>query len=97
MGVARCSCGGAGRAAGCWGWGCDRGCESGCGASAAAAAATPLSLTGLPLGEGGMPRVSFGARGLPVLLRLPGTGGRRRGTEDDMARLFCLSPGRNNS
>lgn len=92
MGVARRSDGGAGRAAGCWVWGC--GCESGCGASAAGA---PLPLTGLALGEGGMPRVSLGARGLPALLRLPGTGGRRRGTEEDMARLFCLSPGRNNS
>lgn len=44
-----------------------------------------------------MPNVSFGARGLPLLLRAPGTGGRRRGTGDDMARLFCLSPGKNNS
>jgi hypothetical protein len=44
-----------------------------------------------------MPNVSFGARGLPLLLRPPGTGGRRRGTGDDMARLFCLSPGKNNS
>lgn len=52
---------------------------------------------GLMLGEGGMPRVSFGARGLPVLLRLPGTGGRRSGTGDDMAGLFCLSPGKNSS
>ena len=56
-----------------------------------------MPLTGLALGEGGMPRVSFGALGLPLLLRLPGTGGRRSGTEEDMARLFCLSPGRNNS
>jgi hypothetical protein len=33
-----------------------------------------------------------------LLLRPPGTGGLRRGTdEDDMARLFCLSPGKNNS
>lgn len=46
-----------------------------------------------------MPSVSFGARGLLLLLllRLPGTGGRRRGTEDDMAELFCRSPGKNNS
>lgn len=54
-------------------------------------------MTGLALGEGGMPNVSFGARGLPLLLRAPGTGGRRRGTGEDMARLFCLSPGKNNS
>lgn len=40
--------------------------------------------------------MSFGGRG--PLPRLPGTGGLRRGTgEDDMARLFCLSPGKNNS
>lgn len=48
-----------------------------------------------------MPSVNLGARGLPLLLRLPGTGGRRSGTEaeeeEDMARLFCLSPGKNNS
>lgn len=83
MGVARRSWGRAGR----------EGC-TGCGASVAG---TALLLTGLLLGEGGMPRVSFGARGLPLLLRLPGTGGRRSGTEDDMARLFCLSLGKNNS
>ena len=60
--------------------------------------AGPVPLTGLALGDGGMPKVSLGARGLLVLLRLPGTGGRRSGTEgDDMARLFCLSPGKNNS
>lgn len=33
-----------------------------------------------------------------LLLRAPGgTGGLRRGTGDGMARLFCLSPGKNNS
>lgn len=33
-----------------------------------------------------------------MLEGLPGTGGLRRGTgEDDMAGLFCLSPGKNNS
>jgi hypothetical protein len=91
MGVASCRRGGAGRVV----WrGCGCGCIEGCEASAVA----PLLSTGLALGEGGIPRVSLGARGLPALLRLPGTGGRRSGTEEeDMARLFCLSPGKNNS
>ena len=50
------------------------------------------------MGDGGIPKVSLGGLGPLALLRLPGTGGFKRGTgEDDMARLFCLSPGKNNS
>lgn len=42
--------------------------------------------------------MSLGGREPLLLPRLPGTGGLRRGTgEDDIARLFCLSPGKNNS
>lgn len=58
----------------------------------------PLSATGRLVAEGGIPSVSLGARGLFELLRLPGTGALRRGTgEEDIARLFCLSLGKNNS
>lgn len=89
MGVASCSRGRAGRETGCG--------SCSCGASLPTAG-TEVPLTGLALGDGGIPKVSLGARGLLVLLRLPGTGGRRSGTEEvDMARLFCLSPGKNNS
>jgi hypothetical protein len=68
------------------------------GAAAGTAGTTAFPSTGLLFGDGGIPSVSFGGRGPLPLLRLPGTGGLRRGTgEDDMARLFCLSPGKNNS
>jgi hypothetical protein len=39
--------------------------------------------TGFMLGEGGIPKVSFGVRE-PLLLREPGTGGLRSGAGDDM-------------
>lgn len=53
-----------------------------------------------------MPNVNLGLGALLLLRFLPGTGGRRRGTgaaaavEEDIllsTRLFCLSPGKNNS
>jgi hypothetical protein len=92
IGVASCSRGRAGRETGCGS------CSFGASFPAAAMVVGPVPLTGLALGDGGMPKVSLGARGLPVLLRLPGTGGRRSGTEGvDIARLFCLSPGKNSS
>jgi len=59
---------------------------------------TPLLVTGRLVADGGIPKVSLGARGLFELPRLPGTGALRRGTgEEDIARLSCLSPGKNNS
>lgn len=68
------------------------------GAGTGAGAGIPLPVTGRALGDGGIPKVSFGGRGPLLLLRLPGTGGLRRGTAGvDMARLSCLSPGKNNS
>lgn len=92
IGVASCNRGRAGREVGCGS------CSFETSFPAAAMGAGPVPLTGLALGDGGMPKVSLGARGLPVLLRLPGTGGRRSGTEGvDIARLFCLSPGKNSS
>lgn len=74
-----------------------------------AAAGIPSSWTGLAFGDGGIPSFSFGGcRGLllellgeVLFLLWPGTGGFSRGTgegdEDDIARAFCLSPGKNNS
>lgn len=96
MGVASRSCGGAGRFAGRGGWICG---------GAAWVAGTGLPLTsGRVLGDGGIPNVNLGLGALLLLRFLPGTGGRRRGTgaaavEEDIlsTRLFCLSPGKNNS
>lgn len=97
IGVASRSCGGAGRFAG-RGWICG---------GAAWLAGTGLPLTrGRVLGDGGIPSVNLGFGALLLLRFLPGTGGRRRGTgaaavEEDIlllsTRLFCLSPGKNNS
>lgn len=86
IGVASRSWGGGGRPDGRCGWG------------ASEATGTPLPATGRLVAEGGIPKVSLGGRGLLGLPRLPGTGALRRGTGDeDIARLFCLSPGKNNS
>lgn len=101
IGVASRNCGAAGRAAGR------------CGRRVSSGMCAPSSWTGRLLGEGGMPSFSFGGcRGLLLLevlllppllfaglllLRGPGTGGLSIGTGDDISRLFCLSPGRNNS
>lgn len=81
IGVASLSCGGAGREGG---W---------VGGSGSRWDAFSAGLgTGLEFGEGWMSRVSLGARE-PLLLRLPGTGGFRDGTADDMVvGLLSLSP-----
>lgn len=83
MGVASLSCGGAGRPAGR------------CSLGPSRTVVLVSGLTGLTLGEGGIPSVNRGVR--EPLLRLPGTGGLRRGAGDDIVRLFCPSQGRNSS
>lgn len=80
-GVASRSCGSAGREDEARGiWSCSGGTS---GLGQAAPTAMGAGWTGLTLGEGGMPRVSLGVR-VPLLLRAPGTGGRRRGAGADM-------------
>lgn len=65
--------------------GLEEGLSSGTSLGSAGAA---LSLTGRAEGDGGMPKVSLGVR-VPLLLRPPGTGGRRSGTGDDIVVLMC--------
>lgn len=79
MGVASRSWGAAGRLDD----GCGRGMSDMRGSSF-------VGLTGFMPGEGGMPRVSRGARE-PLLLRAPGTGGLSRGAGDDILASLELS------
>lgn len=82
MGVANRSCGGAGRPAGRSSGGRSETFDCPFG-----------GLTGFALGEGGIPRVRRGARGL-LLFRDPGTGGLRSGAGDDIVRLLCPCRGK---
>ena len=83
IGVARRSCGGAGREEGREG-GCERGASSG---------TELVGATGFWLGEGGMARPRRGVRGPEPVRGTPGIGGRRRGTGEDMAEGRELKDG----